>query len=463
MMKRNISMLLLLFLFGQTVGGQQRYGGGQKAWSLQECIDYAVKNSIGVQQNILNVEQQKINLNTSRNSRLPGISASLNQSNSFVKKKSEEVVLPSGEVVEAASGGASSGLSAGASASVTLFSGFAAKHTIEADRLNLSAALKDLERAQDDVALNVTSLYLTVLFQKEILRLARNQVELSGMQVERSRLLVEKGKSAESQLYESRALLAKDQLSLTEAENSLTMALLDLSQALNIETELMRGFDIKTPVFDNISIEAISEISSDIYSQAVVSRPGILAERLRLESSERNVLLAKSTRYPQISLSAGYGNNYYYSYIAENNLRLADQFRNNWSQSIGLTVSIPIFNGFATRNKIRSANLGVRSQQLTLIKAERDLYQEIEQAYQRAQADYKKYLSANVSVEAARIAFRAQEKRAEAGLATIFDFNDAKTRLLQSESEGVQAKYGFIFSRKILDFYMGKPLDFRNY
>lgn len=463
MIKRTISTLLLLFLFCQAVEAQQRVGG-QGPWSLQDCIDYAVKNSISVQQNVLTAEQQKINLNTSRNSRLPGVSASLGLTNSFVPKRVDKITLPSGVESEVESGGASLGASAGVSGGVTLFSGFAIRHTIAADKLDLKAALKDLERAQDDVALRVTSLYLTVLFQKEILHLAQSQVELSDMQVERSRLLVENGRSAESQLYESRALLAKDQLSLTEAENSLTLALLDLGQALNIEMEFMRGFDIKTPVFDNISIEAISDRSYDIFSQAVVTRPGVLAEKLRLESSEKNVLLAKSALYPTISLSAGYDNGYSHSFLdAAKNLRLTKQLQNNWYQSIGLNISIPIFNKLATRNKIRTARLGVKSQELTLLKAERDLYQEIEQAFYRAQADYKKYLSANVSIEAARVAFHAMEQRAAAGLSTIFDFNDAKTRLELSESEGLQAKYGFIFSRKILDFYAGKPLEFKNY
>jgi len=137
--------------------------------------------------------------------------------------------------------------------------------------------------------------------------------------------------------------------------------------------------------------------------------------------------------------------------------------KNNSSEYIGLSASIPIFNRFATRNNIRSARIGILTQELALVEAERNLRKEIEQAYYSADAAYEKYVSATKSLEAAREAFRYQEEKTAAGKSTIFDFNDAKTRMEKSESELVQAKFEFLFRSKILDFYAGRPLDFTRY
>ncbi len=427
----------------------------QGGWTLQQCIDYAIENNTTVQQRMLQQQDQEISLNTSRNSRLPNLTANASENLSFGRSAGRDGVYT--DVTRASS-------SAGINTSVPVFAGFRIKNDIAAREFDLQAALHDLARVKDDVAVNVTSLYLQVLFNKELLGVAQSQVELSREQVERSQKLFEAGRSAESAVYESRALLAKDELVLVQAENSLTLSLLDIAQALNLPETA--GFDIKAPLLDQLRVNALSNLEAPgtIFDYAVVTRPMILAEQSRLESSRKTLGIAKAYRYPQISLGAGYSNSYYYSFSDNaTNLQFMDQIKNNGSESIGLNLSIPIFNRLATRNQIRSANLNIQSRELTLTEAERTLRKEIEQAYYNASAAYKKFQSAGESAEAARIAFRYEEEKATAGRSTTFDYNDAKTRLERSESEMIQAKYEFIFRRKILDFYAGTPLDFEVY
>ena len=404
-------------------------------WTLQQCIDYAIENNISVKQFQISSNNQELRLNTTRNSRLPNVGINLSENASFGRGPGRD-----GTTVDHTQ----LSTSLGASASVTVFEGMRIKHDIAGQKFSLQASLKDLERAREDVSLNVT--------------------ELSRQQVERSELLVKNGRNPESDLYESKALLANDEMNLTQSRNTLLLSLLDLSQALNLENK--DGFDIRMPDLGNITIASMSrmETPGTVYDYAVGNRPRILAEQLRLKSSEKALLSAKSAFYPSISLGAGYSNGYYFSiYEGARNAAFFNQLKNNGSEYIGLSINIPIFNRNATRNNVRMAQNNIRIQELAITEAQLALRKEIEQSYYSADAAYQKYLSAEKSLAAAREAFRYQKEKADAGRSTIFDYNDAKTRMEKSESDMVQAKFNFIFSRKILDFYAGQPLDFSIY
>ena len=296
--------------------------------------------------------------------------------------------------------------------------------------------------------------YLEVLYNKELTDVAERQLALSTLQATQSRELVAAGKQPESARYESEALMAKDQLSLTQARNDLQLALLNLSQALNRESAA--GFDVVVPELDSVTLASLHRLGTadGVYNYAVENRPHIKAERLRLESSENSVLIAKSALYPSISLSGGYGTGVY----SADSDKFWAQMRHNSREYVGLSMNIPIFNRRATRNNIRSAQLSARSQRLALTEAELALRKEIEQAWYNADAAYSKYRSAGVALASAEVAFAYEQQKAESGRSTIFDFNDAKTRMEKAESELVQAKYEFVFRSKILDFYRGKPL-----
>ena len=191
------------------------------------------------------------------------------------------------------------------------------------------------------------------------------------------------------------------------------------------------------------------------YAYATENRPHIKAERLRLESAENAVRIAKSALYPSLSLRGGYGTGIYSTQEAA----FGTQFRKNSSEFVGVSMSVPIFNRRATHNSILSARIAMRKQQLAVTDAEQSLRKEIEQAWYNADAAYGKYRSADAALTSARVAFAYEQQKADAGRSTVFDFNDAKTRMEKAESELVQAKYEFVFRSKILDFYRGRPLE----
>ena len=414
-------------------------------WSLDDCIGYALANNIDVQQRALQVEQNEVELSTAKYSRLPDLNASIGGDASFGRVLSSDNTYKDNNQTSG---------SLNISTSIPVFQGMRINRQVKGGKLDLAAAMQDLERAREDLSINVMTLYLEVLYNKELADVAERQLALSTLQATQSRELVAAGKQPESARYESEALQAKDQLSLTQARNDLQLALLNLSQALNRESAA--GFDVVVPELDSVTLASLHRLGTadEVYSYAAENRPHIKAERLRLESSENSVLIAKSALYPSISLSGGYGTGVY----SADSDKFWAQMRHNSREYVGLSMNIPIFNRRATRNNIRSAQLSARSQRLALTEAELALRKEIEQAWYNAYAAYSKYRSAGVALASAKVAFAYEQRKAESGRSTIFDFNDAKTRMEKAESELVQAKYEFVFRSKILDFYRGKPL-----
>lgn len=415
------------------------------AWTLDDCIGYALRHNIEVGQRALQVEQRETALSTSKYSRLPNLNASIGADASFGRTLASDNVYRS---FNQTSG------SLNVSASMPLFQGLRINREVKGGKLDLAAAVQDLDRAREDVAVNVMTLYLQVLYAREMVGVAERQLALSTQQTERSREQVAAGKQPESAFFESEALRANDALTLTQTRNELRLALLNLSQALNRESAA--GFDVAEPVLDSVSLSALQTLGTadDVYAYAVENRPHIRAERLRLQSAENSVGIARSALYPSLSLSGGYGTSFY----NKDDAGFWSQLHNYSREYVGLSLSIPIFNRRATRNNVRMATLSLRSQQLALTEAEQNLRKLIEQAWYNADAAWSKYLSASAALASARVAFGYEEQKAAAGRSTIFDFNDAKTRMEKAEAEAVQAKYEFVFRRKILDFYRGRPL-----
>ena len=451
MMKTGILLAALFAATAACAQGAAPESPGQSPaagipWTLDDCIDFAQRNNLDVQRRSLQVEKSDVELSTAKYSRLPDLNASVGADASFGRVLSSDNTY---QTKNQTSG------SLNVSASVPLFQGMRINHQVKAGKLDLAAAVEDLERAREDVAIHVMTLYLEVLYNKEMVGVAERQLTLSTQQAERSRALAAAGKQPESTVYESDALVASNRMTLTQARNDLQLALLNLSQALNRESAA--GFDIVDPALDSVALAALHRLGSadDVYAYAAENRPHIRAERLRLESSEHSAAIARSALYPSLSLSGGYGTGVY----SADQDKFWTQMRHNSREYVGVSLNVPIFNRRATRNGIRTAQIAVRSQQLAVTEAERELRKLIEQAWYNADASYAKYRSAEAAAASARIAFAYEERKAEAGRSTVFDFNDAKTRMEKAEADAVQAKYEFVFRSKILDFYRGKPLQ----
>lgn len=428
------------------------YIQGQAQWSLRQCIDYAIDNNIEIKQQDLQVRSAEIDLNSSKNSRLPDLNASVGQSFNFGRSISQ-----SSNGYEAAT---TSNTSWSATSSTPLFTGFRIINDIKAKEFSLKAATEGLNKAKDDMQLKIASYYLDVLFKKEILKAYEDQTALTEKQVTKTSILVESGKVALSQLYDIKAQLANNQLNVTNAENDLKNSLLNLSQALNLQ--FSESFDIVTPEISETSLSnnALSGLMNpnEVYQKAIGIKPHIKEAVYNIESSKKNLKVAQSGYWPTLDLRLGYSNAYQKRYNNDN-FGFWDQLKNNRGEYISLNLSIPIFNRFETRNQVRKARLNIESQELTLDNVKLNLYKEIQQAYQNAVASQSKFNSTTKAYEAANESFKYAEERYQIGKISVFEYSEAMTKLLNSKSEQIQAKYDFVFRSKILDFYEGKEID----
>ena len=423
-----------------------------KQWTLEECIDYAIEHNIDLKQKQVSRENSKVELNTSKYSWLPDLNAGVGQNFDFGRSPTKDGVIVDQN---------SSSSSASIQLSMPIFDGLKVPNDIAARKLDLKAATETLNKAKEDLAINVASYYLQVLYNKEILKIAELQVALSNEQVKKTEVLVNVGKVPVSQLYDIKAQLAKDEVTLTESRNNVNLALLDLAQSLEMERS-EQNFDILTPQIDDVIEKYMSSIlpPDNIYNNAVTFKPQIKEQEYLLESQKKMLKVAQAGYYPKLNFNASYSNGYYhYSGGGDRtNLSFGDQLQQNGRKTVGFSLSIPIFNRFQVRNSVRSARLNIQNRELLMENSKKVLYKEIQQAYMNATAAQDKYIASGKSVIASEEAFRFTEERYSAGKSTVFEYSEAKTKYAQSLSEQAQAKYSFIFRTKILDFYNGTPI-----
>ena len=436
----------LSFILASLAASAQQSGG----WTLRQCIDYALENNITVKQQDVTRRQNEVQLSTAKNSRLPDLNASASQNWSFGRGLTSENTYSNRNT-------SSTSLSLGTT--VPLFTGFRIPRTIELNKLNLEAATADLGKARDDISVQVAQAYVQILYNIELRDVAQRQIDIDSMQVERLREMYCTGKASGVEVAQQEATLAQSRLTLTQADNDYRISLLTLAQLLELPSP--EGFTIVRPDIATLTVDeaAALPLPDEIFQEAIAFKPEVKAETLRLKSTEMSIKIAQSALWPTLSLSAGLGSNYYKTNGFDTE-SFGRQMRNNFSQYIGLSLNIPIFNRFETRNSIRSARLDRESQQLRLDDVKKTLYKEIQQAYYNAVAARAQYASSTEATASNKAAFDLMSAKYEYGKANITEFNESKNNWLKAESDLARAKYEYMYDTSLLDFYRGRPLDF---
>lgn len=446
-MKHILSVTVASFLICMSAGAQ-----APKQWTLEECIRYAIEHNIDLKQIQQEQQSREVDLNTSKYSWLPDLNAGVNQNLGFGRSQSKDAVIVDRN---------SANTSASIQLNMPIFDGLKIPNDIAARKLDLKAAVETLNKAKEDLSINVASYFVKVLFNKEMLKIAELQVALSNEQVVKTDALVKAGKVPLSQLYDIKAQLAKDEVTLTEAKNDVKLSMLDLTQSLELERD-GENFDVLVPETEDAVGSYMSSIipPDQVFDHAITYKSQIKEQEFLLESQKKALKIAQAGYYPKLNFNAGYSNGYYH-YFGEGdytNMSFGNQLKNNGQKSLGLSLSIPIFNRFQVRNSVRTARIAISNRELVMENTKKTLYKEIQQAYYNATAAQDKYISSDKSVEANKLAFSYAEERYNAGKSTVFEFSEAKTKYTQSLSEQTQSKYNFIFSAKILDFYNGIPI-----
>ena len=434
-------LFITVFCAGAVFG--QNHSG---PWTLSECIRHAQENNISLQQRGLQVKQQEIQLDNAKGSRLPQVSGSVSENFSFGRGLTADNTYSNTNTT-------SSGISLGTS--VPIFQGLRISNSIKENELNLKAATEDLEKAREDMSVSVAQAYVQILYNMELMDVALNQVTIDSLQVERLTSMLENGKASPAQLAQQKATLGQSRLSATQARNNLNLSLLDLSQLLELPNP--EGFSIVRPA---VPIDGILLGNpEDIYAEAVENKPSIKAEMFRLDATDFTIKSAKGAFLPSISANGGIGSNYY-TMSAAPSAAFMEQIKHNFSQYLGLSLSVPIFSGFQNRNQVRMAELSRTNQMLQLENTKKTLYKEIQQAYYNAVASADKYRSSADAQASAQESFELMKAKYENGKANITEFNEARDNWLKAESDLLRSRYEYLYSAKLLDFYRGRPLEF---
>ena len=439
---KKVLLLFIIFHFSFSTAR------AQKQWTLRECCEYAVSHNLQIKQQDNLRRQRELQLSTAKNSRLPDLSGSVGESFSFGRGLTMDNTYTNRST-------SSTSFSIGTS--VPLFTGFQIPNNIKLNQLNLEAATQDLEKAKNDIRMQVAQAYVQILYDMEIADVAVRQVEIDSMQVARLQAFLENGKASGAELSQQKATHAQSMLTATQAQNNLQLSILALTQLLELPTP--EGFSIVRPNLINQNILTIPNDPNIIYQESLLFKPEVKAEQLRLDASEKSIKIAQAALYPTLSLSGGLQTNYYKTGGMPSE-SFSSQLKNNFSQYIGLNLNIPIFNRFSTRNNIRSARIDRENQQLQLDNVKKNLYKEIQQVYYNAVAAQAKYESCEVARQSSEDAFTLTQAKYENGKANITEFNEAKNRFLKAESDLVQARYEYLYQTSLLDFYRGKQLSF---
>ena len=423
----------------------------QETWSLRRCIDYAIEHNIDIRQAANTAEQSAVEVNTAKWARLPNLNGSANQSWNWGRTQTAVPDETTGDYSTVYVNTASNGTNMQLSTSIPLFTGLELPHQYSLAKLNLKAATADLQKAKDDISINIASAYLQVLFNQELHDVALGQVELSLQQCQRIESLAGVGKASSAEVADARARVAQDRMTAVQTENDYRLSLLTLSQLIELDSP--EGFMLESPS-TAITPSAVTP-PDDIYQTALTSKASIQAAQYRLEGSKHSVRIAQSGFYPQLNLNGSLGTSYYSTI----NRTFRQQMGDNFSKYLGLSLSVPLFNRLATRNRVRTARLQQENYALQLENAKKTLYKEIQQAWYNATAAESKYASSHAATLASEESFRLMTQKFENGKANAVEFNEAKQNLMKAQSDELQAKYDYLFRTKILDFYKGVPIE----
>jgi outer membrane protein len=446
--------------------------------SLEDCINYALDHNIDIKKQLLMVENQKQGLLQSKLGMLPNLNAGGTHGYNWgqtVDRYTNQFAI---DRVQSNNFYLSS--------SMELFQGLRQINTIKQNQLNLMASQYDLDLIMDDISIAVAGFYLDILYNQEILEVAKAQLDVTQQQVNRMSKMLEAGTIAKGDLLSIEAQASTEELAVVDSENRLAISYLSLQQL--IDYPVSGDFEIEVPELRPIESPKIAITAEDIYNVALGLRPEIKSAEMRVQSADKGLSIAKSYQSPTLTLSGTWATGFSEAalqgydttssvfpigYVESTQepvlssfsspskfqvIPFLDQLDNNSNRSVGLSLQIPIFNGWQVRTAINQARLAQEEAMFSLTQAQLELNKTIQQAYVDAVAALKNFNAADKKVSAQQEAFKYAEQKFEVGMMNAVEYNEIKKELTRAESELLQAKYRYIYTTTVLEFYMGNPL-----
>ena len=420
-------------------------------WSLQDCLDYALENNITLQQSRIAAESSAVDVKTAKSALFPNLSFST--SHSLINRPYRQTgSTVSGTEILQSEGSTSYTGNYGLNAGWTIYSGGANRKSVRQAELDTRIALLDADAVANSIEESITQTYVQILYAAESVNVNRNTLEVSIAQSERGRQLLEAGSLSKADYAQLQAQVSSDKYQLVTSEATLQDYKLQLKQLLELDQDT--EMELELPEITGENVLSLVPDKNTVFNAAIETRPEIESGRLNMEMSELNIGIAKAGALPSLNLSAGIGTNH----TTGTDFTFTQQIRNGWNNSIGLTLSVPIFSNRQNRSSIEKARLQYRTSELDLKQAYKDLYKTIENYYLDAGNSMAQYLAAKEQLESATTSFELVSEQFGLGMKNTVELLTEKNNLLNAQQQLLQSKYMAVLSKMLLRFYAGEKL-----
>lgn len=429
----------------------------QKKWSLRECVDYAVKHNLQVIQNEYSKQIQDSNLKMAKKEYLPSVSANMSNNVSFGQTSFGTGSLRNDRFSNSANLGAD----------ILVYNNGRLEKNIRKIRFDVEASQYDIETIKNDISLQIAQQYLTTLLNKEIVKISQSAVDNAQKQYDRAKITTQVGTTAQTVLAEAEAGLAREKQNLKTAEINVGRSLFALAQLLQLPD--YKNFDVEdVDVPDQLAPELRS--IDEVLNTAYETQPQVKAAESRIKSAEAQIEVTKTAFWPTITASAGIGSFYnnllntsYTGYDQLGNPTkepgFFQQYKDNFGQQAGVSVNVPIFNKGITKLQVEQAKINESIAKNSLEQQKQTVRQNVQKAQFDVDANYEAYLAALEAAKSTKLALDFADKSYAAGRSTIYDVNIARNNYANAEGSVSQAKFNYLFSLKLLNFYAGIPLS----
>lgn len=480
-MKQTSKISFLLAALSLSVAGFST--SAQEVITIQQAIDKTLNNNLQVKQAQFSAALSDETFKQSRNALLPSLNANASGNRNFGRSIDPSTNQFISQQFNSANGSVST--------SVDLFAGGQKINQIKQNKLLLEADRTNVEKIKNDLILQVVTSYMQILFNKDLLKAAQQQLEVAKQTLNQQQQLLDVGNKTLADVSQAKSQVATSELEVTNAQNNLTISYLTLNQLMELPSD--NRFEVQAPLIDAIAVAKNTYSAPEVVSSAMNAFPDIRLASVRTQAAEKAIDIARGTYYPRLSFGAGLGSNYSsgrqkvteinngfkqvvigqvsgttQEVVTEtpdivrilSNQTFGSQIRDNFNQFVGFSVSIPIFNGFQARSNVRRAKINYQNAQVDEQLSKNNLNKVIFQAVADLRAAESRFGSTTNAFTAQKDAFFVIEQRYNVGLANSVEYSTALTNRNKAEIDMIQAKYDLLFKSKVIDYYLGKQIAF---
>ena len=425
----------------------------QEKWDLLKCIEYAMANNISVKQIELQTKTAELDVKQSKLGQIPGLSFSGGPIYNSGRTQNPTTFTLSTQSYLSANMQLQS--------SADIFNWFSKRNTIASNEWQLLAAKAGTDKLKNDIALSVANLYLQILLGKEQEKIAGIQLQQSLAQLGNTRKLVDAGSLPELNAAELEAQVARDSSTVITARGSVIQNTLSLKAYMALDAAA--AFEIETPPVDKIFVEKIADLQPEsVYALAMANMPQQRVNEFKIKAAQKSAAALRGNLYPTISIFGSLGSRYANFYNVPTGFPKSDPFfpqlNENFNQSVGLSLRVPIFNGYISQTNYQKSKITIRNQQLQKDLDDQTLKQDIYKAYNAATIALEKYNAGKKAVETAERTFNFAQKRYDVGLMGTFELITSQNNLFSAKLQNALNQYDYVFKMKVLEFYQGKGL-----